>query len=258
MHVTPLASGSAGNATLVASGRTRILIDCGLPRTELEARLEQLGVRPRGIHAIFLSHRHRDHIRGTTEFAARHRIAIRGSRRTVRSIGSEARRRVHLLAVGGETRIGDLRVRSFALPHDAPETVGYRVWDRDTVLGHATDLGSWDDGVRDGLVRCHVVLLEFNHDVELLARSADPPRLRARIASPRGHLSNTDAGSLLDAIKWPGLRLVFVAHISRRNNTPERALAAARAAVGPEPQIVVARQDRPTATARFEAVRGPA
>ena len=246
MRVVPLGSGSAGNATLVESGRSRTLIDCGLLCDDLEERLAAIGVAPRSIGALLLTHRHRDHIRGATEFAARHRIKIRGTKRTVRSIGNDARRRVHLVPVGGTIEIGTLRARNFPLSHDIAETVGWRLWDATTVYGHATDLGSWDDTARDGLTRCHVLSLEFNHDLAMLAAGPYSPALQQRVGADTGHLNNEQANALLRAVAWPGLRHVYVAHVSSRNNTPELALTAARAAVGPRVVLAVAQQEVPT------------
>lgn len=248
VRITPLASGSAGNATLVHSGATTLLIDCGLKPEELEARLDAVGVKPKQLRAILLTHRHRDHIRGTTEFAAKHKIRIRGTRLTVRRVGSEARRRVHLVAPGGECTEGDLRARCFPLSHDVPETMGWRVYDGRCVYAHATDLGCADPTVVEGMTRCHALLLEFNYDEQLLDEGPYAAALKNRVRSDRGHLSNRQATDLLRQLVWPGLRQVFVAHVSATNNSPELALAAAREALSGSTALAVhARQDAPTA-----------
>lgn len=256
MRIQPLASGSDGNATLIEAGpdRLRVLVDAGLDVDSLEARLHAIGVAPASIHAVLVTHRHKDHVRGATDFAVRHRCKVVGSRRTLRSVGSQANRRKHTVAPGNSFSLGALRGRSFAVPHDAPEAVGFRLWDDHHIYGHATDLGSWDDGVVAGLSRCHAIYLEFNHDPDRLLACEDYARqLKERIGGDTGHLSNPQAEALLRTVAWPGLRAVILAHLSRRTNTPEWAEAHARRALGTlGTEVSIAAQDAPSPAIHIE------
>ncbi|MFO1054588.1 MAG: MBL fold metallo-hydrolase [Planctomycetota bacterium] len=247
MRIVPLASGSLGNATLVESGRARLLIDAGLRVDELEMRLRGIGVEPRSIDALFVTHRHHDHIRGATHFAHRHRVRIHATPLTARSIGTEAHRRIKRIEPLQPFRCGDLELLAIPLEHDAPQTCALRVDDGHARYGHATDLGCDSGPIRDLLHGCDVLLLEFNHDLARLAEGGDPPLLKQRISSPKGHLDNRAAAALLAHLAGPRLQHVWLAHLSRRNNLPELALAAARDALHDRPgvEIAIALQDRP-------------
>lgn len=253
MRIIPLASGSLGNATLVETARTRLLIDAGLPIDELERRLQSVGAPPKSIDALFVTHRHHDHIRAATAMAARHRTRIWATPRTARALGSEAHRRIRRIAPLASFVQDDLELCAIPLSHDAPETCALRVDDGHCRYGHATDLGVFDELLIERLGLCEALLLEFNHDRALLAAGNDPPELKARILAPTGHLANDDAAALLARLVQPRLRCVWLAHLSRRNNRPALALAAARGAwPGDAPgsaavRIEVAEQDRTSA-----------
>lgn len=248
MRITPLASGSAGNALLCEVPGTRLLVDAGLPADELERRLDAVGVRPDRIDALFVTHRHGDHIRGATDFARRHRVQVRTGPRTAKSLGTEVHRRLVRISPGRSVEVGGLRLRTVPLCHDAPETAGL-VIDADGVrFGYATDLGSFDAAVVDAFAGCDGLFVEFNHDRTLLERGSDPPHLKRRILAATGHLANDDAARLLGRLAHPGLRAVWLGHLSRRNNSPELALAAARSAfeAAAVPDLRVAGQDSPS------------
>jgi phosphoribosyl 1,2-cyclic phosphodiesterase len=251
VRIVPLASGSQGNSTLLESRGVRLLIDAGLPVDELEQRLGAAGVRPRQVNALFVTHRHQDHLRGATELSARHRIAVYTTRRTARAIGSEARRHVRRIEPNHPFAIGHLRGLAIPVCHDAPETMALLVEDGPLRYGHATDLGCADGAIGYVLQDCTALLLEFNYDERMLEAGSDPPHLKRRIGGHRGHLGNAQAAALLTRLAHPRLRHVFVAHVSERNNTPELALAAARAALGPDhrARVVLAAQHGITAAA---------
>jgi phosphoribosyl 1,2-cyclic phosphodiesterase len=242
MRVTPLASGSQGNATLVEPSGPRgpaLLIDAGLPLEELERRLLAVGRTPQSIAALLVTHRHRDHKLGVRDFALRHKTEIWCTRRTARALGTEVTRRLRFLAIDGLQVIQGCTVLSFALSHDAPQTVGFVIAHDGRRYAHLTDLGSWDGGLLRVLQGCDALLLEFNHDVERLRAGDDPPQLKARILDAEGHLSNDDAADLLEQVGHPGLERVWLAHLSARNNTPELARAAAARALSAFPGVSV-------------------
>jgi phosphoribosyl 1,2-cyclic phosphodiesterase len=249
MRITPLASGSAGNALLVEAAGTRLLIDAGLHVDELERRLELVGLRPERIDALFLTHRHKDHVRGATDFARRHKTKVRTTRRTARALGTEVLRRLVRIDFERPFEVGGLRLRAVPLRHDAPDTAGLLVEAEGRRFGYATDLGSFDAATVDAFTGCNGLFLEFNHCRDLLLAGEDPPHLKRRILGPLGHLSNQDAELLLARLAHPRLAAVWLGHLSQRNNRPERAIAAARRALAgcPAAAIHVAEQDRPLA-----------
>jgi len=253
MRITPLASGSLGNSLLVESGRHRLLVDAGLEVDELEGRLRSVGVEPGRIDALFVTHRHRDHVRAATELSRRHRVAIYATRRTARAIGSEAQRRVRRIEPLRSFEIGPLRAVAVPIEHDAPETVALLLESDGLRYGHVTDLGRASGPIVDYLERCDGLFVEFNHDERMLWDGDDPWHLKRRIASERGHLSNRQAAELLGRLSHDRLRQVWLAHLSSRNNRPELALDAARhalatAEVASGAALAVARQERASPT----------
>ena len=252
MRITPLASGSAGNATLVEAGGTRLLVDAGLHCADLAERIERTGRRPRDIDAILLTHRHKDHIRGATDFARTYRARVHAVRRTMRSIGSQTRKRLqkvfadteHSFVIGDDLRIWPVIVR-----HDAPNPRAFLIESRDGYrYGHATDLGCTEGNIGELLTACDGLYLEFNHDRDMLLASDYAVRLKQRIDSDDGHLNNGQSAELLARLRHPRLRHLWLAHLSKKNNRPELALAQARRALGDDAERVqmhVAQQDAP-------------
>lgn len=251
MRVIPLASGSLGNATLVESGTRRLLIDAGLPADQLEERLRSIDVAPRSIDALFVTHRHHDHIRGAAEFAQRHHVRVFVTPRTAKAIGSEAHRRITRIEPMHPFECGDLQLLAIPVEHDAPETCALRVDDGSSVYGHATDLGCDSGPIGELLGRCDALLLEFNHDIDRLGAGDDPPFLKRRITASTGHLANHDAAALLGRLAGPRLQRVWVAHLSRRNNLPQLAIDAARAALGDRADVAVAVAEQDIASASW-------
>jgi len=219
-----LGSGSRGNATLVEAGSTRLLVDCGYSRRELERRLALAGVDPESIDAILITHEHADHVKGVGAVARRYGLPVWCTRGTWRGFDMGEVARLHLFTpqVDG-FRIGDLGVRPYPVPHDAREPVQY-VFEADRRrLGVLTDTGSLTPHILERLDGVDALLLECNHDPGMLASGPYPPRLQARVGGALGHLSNGQAAHLLSRLEHAKLRHLVAAHLSEKNNHPDLA-----------------------------------
>jgi phosphoribosyl 1,2-cyclic phosphodiesterase len=232
-----LGSGSTGNATVVqASGGgrlTHLLIDCGLGIRQLEARLTRAGMLAEQIDAIFITHEHSDHVGCARQLALRERIPVWMSHGTWTAIGKpdfEGLLRIACDEV--EIPIGDLEVLPFTVPHDAREPLQLTCSDGDRRLGIATDLGHATSHVLEQLAGCATLLLECNHDPDLLAASTYPPFLKRRVGGAYGHLANAAAAALAAALQPRGLKQVVAAHLSEQNDRPELAREALAGALG--------------------------
>ena len=226
-----LGSGSAGNATLVESGdglrRRNLLIDCGMPLRRLTARLQQAGVEPGGLAAVFITHEHADHAGCVQQLALRLRIPVWMSRGTHAAMGAPDFDGLLRQARDGDMLdIAGMQLQPFTVPHDAREPLQLRCSDGDRALGLATDLGHASAHVVDNLQRCHALLLEANHDPDMLAASNYPDFLKRRVAGDRGHLSNAASAGLAAMLNHDRLGQVLAGHLSERNNRPELAVAA--------------------------------
>lgn len=228
-----LGSGSGGNATLVESGETRILIDAGLSSRELAERLQSAGVDPVSLAAVYLSHEHGDHARGAASFSRKWGVRLRGTRGTYAAcaLGAEEIAAYDVLVAGSPSRAGALAVTPVAVPHDAAEPLAFVVASNGHRLGHATDLGHLPAGVKEAFRECDALLVESNYDPGLLRDGSYPWSLKERIASPRGHLSNGDVARYLGDGLGPACRAVVLAHLSQKNNHPELARKAAEEAL---------------------------
>jgi phosphoribosyl 1,2-cyclic phosphodiesterase len=243
MRVCSLGSGSSGNATVVEASdgttRTRLLIDCGFSLRELQARLARAGLTAEDLDAVFITHEHGDHVGCALALARRFGIALWTSRGTWRAIGGEVEGVVANFARDSQPfAVGDLSVTPYTVPHDAREPLQLTCGDGGSKLGVLTDAGSATPHLLDHLQNCDALLLECNHEPELLAASSYPPMLKARIASAHGHLSNEAAARILGACHHARLRHVVAAHLSERNNRPELARAALSMAIGCEPGLI--------------------
>jgi len=238
-----LGSGSSGNATLVEaqSGQhiSRLLIDCGLRLAELEARLIEAGTCAEDLDAIFITHEHGDHIGCARSFVKRHATSLWMSQGTWLAVNDAAwtplQQLLQVTRDGCTMEIGALQVQPFTVPHDAREPLQLRCSDGQRHLGIATDLGHPSTHVVNALQGCHALLIEANHDAEMLAASSYPSFLKQRVAGPWGHLSNQAAAELLGRVKHDQLSYVLAAHLSERNNTPELARASLSEALGCAP-----------------------
>lgn len=253
LRLCSLGSGSSGNATLIESrsllGTTRLLIDCGWSLREVEARLLRAGVEPATVDAIFITHEHGDHVGSALAFARRHGAALwtsRGTWRAMVDLDAAPRGPVpHFARDGDRLAIGDLELRPFTVPHDAAEPLQLTIGDGQHRIGVLTDAGISTPHLLRQLQGCEALVLECNHDRQMLAASSYPPVLKARIASRHGHLANDVSAEILAACRHDRLRHLVAAHLSERNNTPALASAALAAVLGASAhEIVVADPQR--------------
>jgi len=232
-----LASGSTGNATVVQAREgaqlTHLLIDCGLGIRQLEKRLAHAGLEAAQVDAIFITHEHADHIGSARQFALRWNIPVFMSQGTYMAIGQpDLEGLLRPICDGMPLAIGAMEVRPFTVPHDAREPLQLTCTDGASRLGVLTDLGHASAHVLQQLAGCATVMLECNHDREMLASSTYPAFLKRRVGGDWGHLANDAAAQIARTLRVGGLRQVVAAHLSEQNNRPElvrRELAAAMA-----------------------------
>ena len=242
MRFASLGSGSKGNTTLIEAGGTRVLLDCGFGPRETGRRLARLGLTPADLDAVVVTHEHGDHIGGVAALAHRHDLPVHltfGTRKAV----SEARYSlddVHCHEVRPERsfRIGDLEVLPVPVPHDARDPCQYLFRYADRWLGVLTDLGSLTPHVVRAFDECDALVLECNHDRDLLAGGDDPPSLKRRVGGDLGHLNNHQAAALLEQINQDRLQHLVLSHLSERNNTPEHARTTIEAALATGPERI--------------------
>ncbi len=237
MRVVSLGSGSSGNALLVQTGRTAVLVDAGFSRRTLISRLRQVGVTPAMLSAIFLTHEHSDHACGAASLALHCGIPLVSDPRTLRAVLGQpspavadpsAVERIELPA-GKATRLHDLDVRSFPISHDAVAPCGYVLATGAWSVFLATDTGHAGPAMVEAMRGAHLLVVESNHDVERLRTGPYPWHLKRRILGDTGHLSNEQAGTALVSALDDGPRWIWLAHLSRTNNTPDLASAHVRA-----------------------------
>lgn len=244
MRFAYLGSGSRGNAAVIQAGADTVLLDCGLPLVEVDARLGRLGLRAEDLTAIVVTHEHGDHIGGVARLARRNQLPVwltAGTRSAWKAAPLEWLRPI---SPHRRFHIGALEIEPFPVPHDAREPCQYVFGDGRHRVGVLTDAGSVTAHMRSVLSGLDALLLEFNHDLELLRNGPYPRQLKARVESNKGHLSNHQAAELLTTIDVSRLQHLVLTHLSETNNTPAHALAAAASALGHHPDwLVCASQD---------------
>ncbi len=223
LRFASLGSGSRGNALLLETPQLRVLIDCGFPAREIETRLDHLGVDPETLHAILVTHEHTDHIRGVGAMARRYRLPVWLTAGTFRAgrLGEIAEpQRIDCHA--GWFSLGDIEVLPFPVPHDAREPCQFLFRVGEVQLGLLTDTGHITPHIRQSLDACDALVLEFNHDTEMLANGPYPPSLRARVGGRHGHLSNAQSVELLQQLPLERVSCLLASHLSAKNNHPHR------------------------------------
>ena len=231
IRVCILGSGSSGNATLVGSDSTHILIDAGLSARELDRRLKELQLSASSLAGICVSHEHSDHTAGLRVLNLRHGVRLFGNAGTIEALNANDNTKGlqwQVFSTGMPFTVGDLQVEPFSVPHDAYDPVGFVVACGASRVGIVTDIGVPTSLVRERLRTCHAVVLESNHDETMLKDAERPWYLKQRIMGRQGHLSNERAASMLAEIATPDLSHVFLAHLSEQCNSEELAVATMR------------------------------
>ncbi|WP_348761185.1 MBL fold metallo-hydrolase [uncultured Salinisphaera sp.] len=226
MSFALLGSGSKGNALVVQCGATRLLIDCGFSAREIERRLARLDLAPADIDAIVITHEHDDHWKGVSRFSRAHGLPVWLTPGTRVAKDGDALAAIELYSPHEPFAIGDLELFPYPVPHDAREPAQLVIGNGDKRLGVLSDIGTVTPHVRTMIDACDGLIIESNHDPDLLASGPYPPALKARVAGRLGHLSNAQAAALLTEIDTRALQHVVVAHLSESNNRPELAQSA--------------------------------
>ncbi len=251
MRVCLLASGSKGNAVLVESGDSRLLIDAGLSARELNRRLGLIHTDGDSLDAVLVTHEHGDHCSGLGPMARRHRLPVFVHHRTRSALRNPGRLDdCREFDDGCTLTFQDVQIETVPLTHDAAAPVGYLIDTSAGKIGILTDLGLATRLVAERYRHCRVLVLEFNHDQQMLREGPYPWHLKQRIRSNHGHLSNEAAAELLSDLVWDGLEGVFLAHLSETNNCPQLAERSARQVLAAQnccnPQLLIGTQAQPS------------
>lgn len=245
MRFASVGSGSDGNALLVSSGSTLLLVDCGFSLKELTARMLAFDLSPDQLTAVLVTHEHADHIRGIGPLVRRHHVPVY---MTPGTASSRTLGRIHTLkAIAGGERftIGDISVNAHTVPHDAREPVQFTFESHcGKRLGLLTDVGNIPDDLAQHYHNLDALVLEANHEPELLARGPYPSSLKQRVGGFWGHLSNQQCASLVEQINLDALQHLVIAHISQKNNSPEHVARALGHITGVEQCLSMACQAR--------------
>jgi len=255
VRVCLLASGSRGNSTLIEVDGCRLLIDAGLSGIETERRLATVGVSGNDLDAILVTHEHRDHIGGIGPLARRYDLPVYIDRHTHAALPQLGKiGALQYFTAGATFSLQNLLISPFSTTHDAVNPVGFTIESNEGKIGFATDLGMSTRLVADQLRDCRVLILEANHDEQMLQDGSYPWSVKQRIRSRHGHLSNAESCSLLQEVCWSGLDVLFLAHLSEENNCPRLAEQSFReilTSCGQKADIIIGRQSR--ASDCFEA-----
>lgn len=260
MRLVSIASGSSGNCTYIGGEQSHILVDAGVSCKRIKEGIEALDVKPEELSGIFITHEHSDHIQGLKVFSKKFHIPIYSTAATLEQIKKmgmvEDESLLNPIEADRKLIVGDLTVTAFHNTHDAADPVGYRVENGIRKCAVATDLGNYSEYTVQNLMGLDAILMEANHDLNMLELGPYPYALKRRIMSDYGHLSNERCGQLLTDILHDGLKHILLGHLSKENNYPQLALLSVKNEVDLAPNdfhstdfdICVAERDRLTKT----------
>lgn len=252
--LSPLFSGSSGNAVYVGAGRTGILVDAGVSCARVVAEMKASGIDPAALSGILITHEHSDHVAGAGILSRKFDLPIYATEGTwnamAEKLGAVSAKNIRVIESGQDFYIGDLDISPFPLPHDAADPCGYAFTCGRLRAAIATDIGCLREGWLKAVSGCELVLLESNYDPGMLKAGRYPYALKTRILGTKGHLSNEDAGRAACRLVESGVRSLILGHLSRENNFPELALETVRLAltdagvkVGTDAELTVASRD---------------
>ncbi len=244
--VCVLASGSKGNSCYVSDGKTTIVFDVGLSAVETQRRIESKGFDPSSLSAIVVTHEHSDHIRGVKVLSRRLSLPVymnlATKKKVVDNLGNMDN--VKLFACGSMFRIGSFFIQPFSVPHDAADPAGFILIRNNVKIGIVTDLGTITGMIEEKIRECNLLIIEANHDVNMLRNGPYPWYLKQRINSKTGHLSNDNAAKVVKNIRHPNLKHVILVHLSCKNNSVKAAFECVnKALLGYSTHIHVASQE---------------
>lgn len=217
-----LISGSSGNCSLVSYKGTNILVDCGMSGKKLAELLSTLDMSGADLDAVFVTHEHIDHISGVGVVSRRYNLPIYATEQThlAMNVGRIADDNIKIIAPDRPFEVGRITADAFSIPHDAADPVGYRFYCGADKLAVATDIGTMTDELFDSISGSKSVILEANHDVEMLKNGSYPEQLKKRILGRYGHMSNELAAKTALALANRGTKQIMLSHLSDENNTP--------------------------------------
>ncbi len=220
-----LFSGSSGNCIFIGTETTKVLIDAGVSGSRITEALEEIGEAPEDLSAIFITHEHSDHISGAGIVSRKYRVPIYATSKTwqamTRGVGKILPENKKIMESGEQLTLGDLEIKNFSIPHDAVDPVAYSFETGGKRISVATDMGCVTQEIRENIWGSDLILLESNHDIEMLKSGSYPYVLKKRILGDRGHLSNLAAADFLTELALNGTAQFFLGHLSQENNTPE-------------------------------------
>ncbi|MEG1548270.1 MAG: MBL fold metallo-hydrolase [Clostridia bacterium] len=256
MRFCPLYSGSSGNATLVEAGDVRLLIDAGLPGRTVENALRQCGVDPCTLSAILVTHEHRDHIGGVGVLSRRYSLPVYANAGTWAGMqpitGEIAPKNTRVFETNRDFYIKNVNILPFKTPHDANESVGYVINCGGVMVSVMTDVGHVSERMLAAVQGSDIILIEANHDVEMLKAGSYPYPLKRRILGDNGHLSNENAGMALCKLYREGVKHAVLGHLSKDNNYEALAMETVRSVLREDDivdelfALAIAHRDRPT------------
>ena len=224
MRLVSIASGSSGNCIYIGTDNTHILVDVGISNKRIEQGLNEIGIKGSELDGVVITHEHSDHVKGLGVLARKHGIPIYGTKETWKEIetmkyfGEYPKELFSPILPDTEFSIGDMKIEPFRIDHDAANPVAYRISNTYKSVAVVTDLGHFDQYIIEHLQRLDALLLESNHDVRMLETGPYPYYLKQRILSDYGHLSNDNAGKLLNYILHDKMKYILLGHLSKENN----------------------------------------